>query len=275
MAVEHAEVPVTEGSSSATSLEVGPFRVTHARFPARSTIPPHVHDRACVAVMLAGSFDLRFPGRASIACEPGTMAVEPVGDCHCNIMGTHGASVLVVQPDPGATESLRQLASFLDGIREVREAGLPAVARRIATELAQPDAFTPIVIEGLALQLLAGAARAETGDCTRRAPPWLARAESMLRSHVGEGLTVAGVARECHVHPAHLARAFRAHYRCSVGEYRRRCRIDWAARELSATTAPIADIAARAGFADQSHFTRRFREQVGATPHRWRLIHSR
>ena len=39
---------------------------------------------------------------------------------------------------------------------------------------------------------------------------------------------------------------------------------------MAATATPIADIAAMAGFADQSHFTKAFRRVTGTTPRYWR-----
>ena len=50
------------------------------------------------------------------------------------------------------------------------------------------------------------------------------------------------------------------------GAYIRRLRIVWAAHQLATSDVPIASIAALAGFADQSHFTRSFRICNGVTP---------
>jgi AraC family transcriptional regulator len=58
----------------------------------------------------------------------------------------------------------------------------------------------------------------------------------------------------------------------SVGEYLRRLRLDWAASQLAATETPLALLAAEAGFADQSHFTRAFKRHAGLTPARYRSM---
>lgn len=271
--MQQTPVPVTVGSSSAITLDAGPIRVTYARFPAHGEIPAHAHDRACIPVMLSGSFDLSFRGRPAIQCDEGTTAVEPVGDCHCNRMGTAGAVVLVLQPDASVADSHRDLHEFLDGIRLLRRPDLHGLGLRMAGEVADPDPFTTTALEGMALELMARAARAARTR-ERVPPPWLRRAEDMLRARHADPLTIADVARECRVHPAHLSRTFRAHFGVSVGEFVRMRRVEWAAGQLRATTAPIAEIATRAGFSDQSHFTRRFRERMGATPERWRRIHS-
>ncbi len=78
------------------------------------------------------------------------------------------------------------------------------------------------------------------------------------------------VASAIGVHPAHLARVFRAHYGISVGEYGRRVRLAWAATEIARGHTSLATVATQAGFADQSHFTRLFKRYVGITPARYR-----
>ena len=71
------------------------------------------------------------------------------------------------------------------------------------------------------------------------------------------------------MHPAHLARRFRARFGESVGSYARNARLDWAAARLR-SDAPLARIACEAGFADQSHFTRAFGRRFGVAPGRYR-----
>jgi AraC family transcriptional regulator len=78
------------------------------------------------------------------------------------------------------------------------------------------------------------------------------------------------VATEAGVHPAHLARVFRRHHRCTIGSYLRRLRLDAACRQLVSGERPLADIALAAGFADQSHFSRLFRAATGVTPTHYR-----
>jgi AraC family transcriptional regulator len=69
-----------------------------------------------------------------------------------------------------------------------------------------------------------------------------------------------------------LSREFRRYYSCTVGEYVRHLRIEYACRLLSASNASLAEIALAAGFFDQSHFARNFKWQTGMTPHEYRRI---
>ena len=74
------------------------------------------------------------------------------------------------------------------------------------------------------------------------------------------------------VHPSHLARTFRDCFHVPLGTYIRRLRIEWATRRVAESTDPLSAIAARAGFADQSHFTREFRKRNGVSPARFREV---
>ena len=56
----------------------------------------------------------------------------------------------------------------------------------------------------------------------------------------------------------------------SVGEYRRRRRLDYARRKLADPRLSLAEVAIDAGFADQSHLTRAFRRVTGVTPGQYR-----
>jgi AraC family transcriptional regulator len=104
----------------------------------------------------------------------------------------------------------------------------------------------------------------------RRFPQWLERVRNILEQRFAEPYKLSEIAAEAGVHPVHLAREFRKHYGTSVGEYLRRVRIEYACRELMGSNAAVTNIAAAAGFADQSHFSRTFKRFCGTTPGRYR-----
>jgi AraC family transcriptional regulator len=79
------------------------------------------------------------------------------------------------------------------------------------------------------------------------------------------------VAQRVGVHPVHLARTFRRFYQTTFAGYVRHVRIEFARRELAASSASLSAIAAAAGFCDQSHFSRLFKQYTGVTPAEYRL----
>ncbi|HYK00518.1 MAG TPA: helix-turn-helix domain-containing protein [Thermoanaerobaculia bacterium] len=85
-------------------------------------------------------------------------------------------------------------------------------------------------------------------------------------------VTVSSLAGELSMHPVALARAFGREPGCSLTAYRRRARVRRAIELLTSTRMPLAEIAGESGFSDQSHLSRIFRAELGATPSSFRLL---
>jgi AraC family transcriptional regulator len=271
--IDARPVPVTMGSPVYRSLELEGFRVIEAWFPAGEHLARHTHDRACVAVLLEGSFDLGIGGRVH-HCPPAAVATEPAGEPHANTMGSTGAHVVVVQPDPRREEFLRPFAGMLGRPSHRHDAGLAERASRLARELDGLDDLAPLAAEAAVLEILVRLGRLELG--AERVPaPWLLRAQELVHARFRDPLRVGEVARAVEVHPAHLARSFRRHFRMPLGAYVRKLRLDWAAARLAGSEESLASVALAAGFADQSHLTRAFKRHTGLTPDAYRRVRRR
>jgi AraC family transcriptional regulator len=79
-------------------------------------------------------------------------------------------------------------------------------------------------------------------------------------------LTIETLAAEVGLSPAHFARAFRESLGRPPHQYLLALRLERARRLLETTPASLSEIALRAGFADQAHFTRLFKRTFGITP---------
>jgi len=77
---------------------------------------------------------------------------------------------------------------------------------------------------------------------------------------------VSKLARDAGVSAAHLSRAFRAAHDTSIPRFVRALRVRRAALLLAQTQRPVADVAVAAGFYDQSHLNRCFREAIASPP---------
>ena len=162
-------------------------------------------------------------------------------------------------------DRLGSSGSVLAERRSVRDAGLATLAWRLRGELRRTDTAAPLAIEGLVLEIVAGAARERELRVSGGAPRWLAAARDCLHDATWTG-GLGELASEVGVHPVTLARGFRRAYGCSVGEYLRLVRVSRAARRMAETDDSLAEIALAAGFADQSHFTKVFRRSTGVAP---------
>ncbi len=260
--------PVHLGSPLFRSCEQGPFLVTDAWFPPGLTLPSHAHERPVIAVTLDGGWDSVVLHRPH-PCAVGTLLIEPAGEKHSNHFGTAGGRVLVVQPDLFGRGGLELTAKALEQPVTFSSGAAVILARRLREEISAPDGLTPLAVESLCVELLVLAGR-RSPRADGRPPAWLLRAVEYLHAHAREPVTLARLAAVADVHPAHLTRVFRRHNRTSVASYLRALRVAWAAERLTGSRQPIAEIAAEAGFADQSHFTRVFRRHTDRTPREFR-----
>lgn len=87
-----------------------------------------------------------------------------------------------------------------------------------------------------------------------------------ISEHFHEPLDNVALARLAGLSERTFERQFRAHYGLTPQQYVRRLRVRIACHALVHGDLPIGQIAMEHGFADQSHFTREFRELLGATP---------
>lgn len=142
-------------------------------------------------------------------------------------------------------------------------------ALRAALPLARPPTDANLDLDAHCMALMVATATRYEDVCAR-APHWLQRARECLHGDLERALQVADIARACDVHPVHLARAFRSHFGCSPGAYRRRLRLNLAAALLAAESADIIEIAMRCGYFDQAHFSRAFSEAFGLPPGSYR-----
>ena len=161
---------------------------------------------------------------------------------------------------------LRDYSVQLDRPGSFQSPQIQWLTARLRRELAMMDPASPLVIEALALELVVEAARRQLNLSEQQWPRWLSRAKEFLHAHYCEALSLRDVARAAEVHPVHLARTFRRHFHCTVGEYLRRLRIEFACQQISHADASLLDITMAAGFYDQSQFTRTFKRIVGVTP---------
>jgi AraC family transcriptional regulator len=146
---------------------------------------------------------------------------------------------------------------------------LPQLGARLYREFNKTDTAAKLAIEGLALELLAEAAR-QRSSAIGVPPPWLRQAREMIVEHFSETLKLTQIAAEVGVHPVYLATAFRKKFGVTIGEFVRKLRIEHACAELVKRKIPLTEIATQAGFADQSHFSKVFKSYVGMTPHKYR-----
>ena len=98
----------------------------------------------------------------------------------------------------------------------------------------------------------------------------LLRAKDRMDAASDEAWPVERLAEVSGVSQAHFARAFKQSEGVTPHRFLLQCRVRRAQELLAGTELSLSEIAIAAGFSDQSHCSRRFRELVGLTPSKFR-----
>jgi AraC family transcriptional regulator len=246
--------------------------LSETRYPPGARLPRHCHEHAYFCLIRQGTYREEY-GVRQRWCGPLMLAFHPPEEVHAEHFDGEEVRSFNIEITPSWLRGVAGAASLQQPF-DSRGGPLVGLAVRLLDEFERPDTSSPLIIEGLTLELLGLCARAALGG-GEAAPRWLLRVRELLTERCTAAFTLAGLAAEADVHPGYLAGAFRRHFGCTVGAYVRRQRVALACRHLTDSDAPLADIALLTGFADQSHFTRTFKRQIGLTPAAYRKMMTR
>jgi AraC family transcriptional regulator len=239
---------------------------SESEYAAGASIPLHVHANPFFCLILKGESTETVAGEARINV-PSMLVYHPAEEPHANRWLT-GGRCFHIEVGTDRWQILTRDAPLLACPSVFRSIPILALAHRIHQEFEDMDSYSPLVLDGLVLQLLAGVSRPQSRESC--IPRWLERVREILHESFDRSLTMTDIAEAAGVHPAHLSRTFRQYFRQTPGEYVRRIRVEAAARLLANSSLSISEIAQHTGFADQSHLTKRFAREFGTTPRAYR-----
>ena len=246
--------------------DAGGFSLSQTRYRPGSTLPRHSHESHYVCFVLSGTYKESYERRTR-SCHPAMVLYHPAGELHAQSFDLTVVDLFRIEVNPARLRYPSQVSLSIDGC-DFRVGAPVGLAHKLYQEFQEPDAVSHLAIEGLGLELVAALARdSEHRTNTSRQPQrWLGQAHELVKSRYLEHLTLNDIAGSVGIHPVTLAREFRRHYDCTVGELVRRERIGFACRELLKPEESIARVAVSAGFYDQSHFAKVFKRLIGMTP---------
>jgi AraC-like DNA-binding protein len=211
-----------------------------------SSLSRHVHERAYAALVLSGGYEEAGDyGRFQV--KAGDVIFHEQFEAHLDRFSETGAAILNLPLPTGH--------SYTSGIARVADAD--AVAR--VAERSCRDA----------IELLFSVAILRTpqpADWPDELAATLVRNPSLKLSQWCEKNGIA---------PWTISRGFQMVFCLSPEAFRARSRARHALRSIQNTQAPLANIAAELGFADQSHMTRSVKQLTGTGPRAWRSAANR
>ena len=194
--------------------------------------------------------------------KPLTVMFHRPGVEHRDDLGNH---FFCIELDRDLIARLEQFGDVPDTIVDSQGGDLTWLALRIFREIKAPRACSALAIEGLTLTMLAELVSVRSLDRSRP-PRWLGQAVDQLRAEFNQELTIERIAADVGVHPFHFSKVFRRFHGQTVGEFVKRLRVQFSCRQLFDPDVELSSVALSAGFGDQSHFTRAFKELTGMTP---------
>ncbi|WP_119304815.1 AraC family transcriptional regulator [Dongia deserti] len=246
------------------------FRRLAARFHGHA-YDPHRHECYAVGVTLAGVQAFHYRGAERASSTGQTMVLHPdeAHDGHAGIEDGFTYHMLYVDP--------ALICAALDGapppfVREAvaRDDEFAAIIAEAFEDFPNPLASMAVdaTIARLADNLDRRSDRRPQRPRARHPLAAAERARQLLEETTDPAISSAELEQVTGLNRYALARAFRAAFGSSPHRYLVARRVARAQRLLAAG-AGLAEAAAGAGFADQSHFTRHFKAHLGLTPGRY------
>jgi AraC family transcriptional regulator len=255
------------GQSSAVR-QVSGLRLTERNYPAGFKTPSHSHPDAYFCLILEGT-SRQVYGSKSRVREPLSTTFYPPDELQSECFGRDGGRIFSVEADSRWLGHLRDYSVIGEESVNFRGGSVGSLVTRLYHEFRRTDHTSTLVIEGLTLEIIAEASRKFAASPSRPLR-WLEQVRDILHDRLAENLSLSGIAKLVGVHPVHLASAFRKQYHCTIGDYRRRLRVEFACREICKPDASLAHVALAAGFSNQAHFCRVFKRLTGMTPAEYR-----
>jgi|SRR6516162_2808333 len=256
------------GSFHVRTRDTSGLYFTETIHPPGYAIPAHVHRMVSLYLLLSGGATEQF-GLERNERTAGELVFAPAGQEHSDVIHGCGAHCLIVELQSRTLERVLECGELPKGPVSFR--GHAAhLAHRLYAEFRLPDSLSSLILEGLALEMLAEICRASSRQHYSCSKLRIERTREFLDTHFAEPVSLALIAHVVDFHPVYLARMFRQRYECSVGEYVRWRRVESACTQLSAGAKSLAQIASECGFCDQAHFTRTFHRLTGLTPGAYR-----
>jgi AraC family transcriptional regulator len=248
------------------SSRVAGLPLTVTFYPPGLISPWHVHENPTLFLLLSGEHRDETRQR-TFGQPPLSVVYHPTTGPHTTRIGPTGLVGLNLELQDADLESHHLRRRDLPGeyrlldAPEARMLGLRLTASTMEdSESAEAEAA---VVELLAMLL---------PTPVPHSPTWLPRAKEFLHEHASHGVRLTTLAAEVGVHPVYCARAFRKAVGCTVMDYARVLRLIDAGQLILENGLSLAEVACRAGFADQAHLTRECTRTLHAAPGRLRRL---
>jgi len=227
----------------------------------------HTHDTYSIGIVLQGHSTFFHSGRTDSITAGDVVLIEP-GEVHaCNPRSGSAMVYYMLYIDVPFMQRIAPSDGGAVRFREsvVRDAALYASLVRWCGAVFAANGQMALAIETRLVDILS-TIRYGTADAEKpSAQTSLHKSHAYMMDNLARAVSLDELSALSGLSPYHFLRVFRRSMGLPPHTYQLQQRISLA-RRLLAEGQPIAQVAVEVGFADQSHFTRKFKACVGATP---------
>ncbi len=138
---------------------------------------------------------------------------------------------------------------------------------KILKEHYMHDQHSRIAVEQLCINLIVASPPVRNNN-----PGWTRKIAEILNDQWDNSWSLTEFSRALGIHPVTLSKYFSKYFKCTLGDYIRRIKIDKALTLIRSKRYSLTEIAYTCGFADQSHFIKTFTFVTGMLPKQYRNI---
>jgi AraC family transcriptional regulator len=140
------------------NFDAAGFSLSETRYAPRSKLPRHSHEAPYLGFILRGTYTESY-GQETRACGPSMLIYHPAGELHAQCFDNTAVRLFRLEVNQRMSGSLRRANVGLDQPAVFGAGLITILARRLYHEFRNPDEVSHLVIEGLALELIAAIAR--------------------------------------------------------------------------------------------------------------------
>lgn len=250
--------------SSRRQIEASGIIFTELQHKDKLVLPFHTHESAYFAMLLKGGYEEWCLGRTQRYLL-NELIFHPDDFGHHDRITVPDTLLLCIAMSGSVQDLMRTHSSECDASPRVLRGSAVLTTLRMREWINAGCVPDSLDLEECTLELLAAANQWHSATEALQ-PVWLKSAIEILHERFLGQISLQALASEVQVHPLHLSRTFRKFHGCSPLSYLRRLRVEFASTQIRSTDMPLSQVAAMAGFADQSHMNRLFKRFLRYTP---------
>ncbi len=222
----------------------------------------HYHETPYLTFLLDGRMQ-ETSLRNTHQCVPGSLLFHNWQEKHFNSKPPVYTRGFHVEFDPAWLSRYEVDLGSVQGDIDIKDPSVRVLMYQLFKETKLTGPATAAVIDSILIDILSIITKNTESVSQASWPRSVLEALSDQPDHNWDLQTLAVIAD---VHPVHLSRNFRRYFHCNLGEFLRKRKMVKALSLFPNGQLSLTEIAIIAGFADQSHFIRIFRETYGSSP---------